>query len=141
MGSPQTVKGAAMYILHIDSPSSTILSGSHPASILSELRAHLAVLHENPLAKLLLVTWLLPAAGAVDPEVETSARLRDLSLTQLVNKREMEMGELVEIINHLKGGQGRLIVVDKLRSASSGAALLSVRYQPQTLFQGSSING
>jgi hypothetical protein len=100
------------------------------------------MLRDNPAAKLFLAPWLLPENGAVlDPEVEAAARVRDLSLMQLTNEREMDMTQLLEMVNQLQDNRGRLVVVDKLRSTHSGAALISVQYQPGTLFPGSGLNG
>jgi hypothetical protein len=60
------------------------------------------------------------------------ARLHDLSRLQLANEREMEMGELVEMVNSVHDGMGRLVVVNKLRSRKSATVALGVKYQAYT---------
>jgi hypothetical protein len=128
-GALQTVKDAAVYILRLPAPSPEVPSHSLPAKILAELRAHLGVLRANTSVTLVLVPCLLPEPGTVDPDVEAMARLRDLSLLQLANEREMEMGELVEIVNSVHDSTGWLVVVNKLRSRNSATVALGVKYQ------------
>lgn len=128
-GALQTVKDAAVYILHVSGPAPGVPIHSLGEIILAELRAHLGVLRGKASAKLLLATRLLPEAGTVSADVEAMARLRDLSLLQLANEREMEMGELVEVVNSIHDGLGRLVVINKLRSRSRPTVVLGVRYQ------------
>jgi hypothetical protein len=129
-GSPQTVKGA-VYIL-----GQRLLPGPGAASsvlrqrILSELRAHLSVLRQNPSATLILAPRVQPESGAVEADVEMEACLRDLSLLQLSNEREMEMSELLEAINGVHDSTGRLVVVNKLVSRNSATIALDIKYQP-----------
>ncbi|KAI1504044.1 O-methyltransferase family protein [Biscogniauxia marginata] len=127
--SPQTVKDAAVYILRLPSHSLGVPSRSLPARILAELGAHLGVLRTNNSATLVLVPRLLPEPGTVDPDVEAMARLRDLSRLQLANEREMEMGELVDLVHSVHDGMGRLVVVNKLRTRNSTTVALGVKYQ------------
>ncbi|KAI1493818.1 O-methyltransferase family protein [Biscogniauxia mediterranea] len=127
--SPQTVKDAAVYILRLPSHSPGIPSRSLPARILAELAAHLGILRTNSSAALVLVPHLLPEPGTVDPDVEALARLRDLSRLQLANEREMEMGELVDLVHSVHDGMGRLVVVNKLRTRNSTTVALGVKYQ------------
>lgn len=128
-GTPQTISNAAVYILHVPPLSSNIPSSSMPAQIIGELRAHLHVLSANSSATLFLAARLLPELGNVDPNVEAPARVRDLSLFQLANEREMEVSELVEIVNSVNDSGGRLIVASKLRSRNNVTVALSVKYQ------------
>ena len=126
----QPVKDAAVYILHLPAPSPVVPSYSLPARILAELRAHLGVLRANNTSiNLILESRLLPEPGTVEPDVEAMARLRDLSRLQLSNEREMEMGELVEIVNSVQDSIGRLVVINKLRSRHSAMVALGVKYQ------------
>jgi hypothetical protein len=57
------------------------------------------------------------------------AYLRDLSLHQLANEREMEMLELMNMLNSVSDSNGRLVVVNKLRSRNNLAIVLEVRYK------------
>ena len=132
-GTPQPVKDAAVYILHLPMPSPVVPSHSLPASILAELRAHLGVLRANNTSiNLIVASRVLPEPGTVESDVEAMVRLRDLSRLQLANEREMEMGELVEIVNSVQDSIGRLVVVNKLRSRHSATVALGVKYQAYT---------
>ena len=128
-GTPQTINDAAVYILRLPSPSPGVPSHSLPAQIIAELRAHLSVLRASSYATLILTPRLLPEPGTVDPDVEAIARLRDLSLLQLANEREIEMAELVDILNSVRDSMGRLVVVNKLRSRNNATVALGVKYQ------------
>ena len=66
----------------------------------------------------------------MDADVEMEACLRDLSLLQLSNEREMEMNELLEAINSVQDSTGRLVVVNKLVSRNSATIALDIKYQP-----------
>jgi len=81
---------------------------------------------------LVLVLRALPEPGTVDPDVESMARLRDLSLMQLANERELELGELADMVNSAVDGVGRLFVVNKLRSRGCATVALGVKYQTFT---------
>lgn len=128
----QTVKDAAVYILHLPASSPGTLPNSLSTRILAELRAHMSVLRADPLVTLILTPCLLPEPGTVDPAVEATARSRDLSQLQLANEREMEMGELVELVNSFSDGMGWLVVVNKLRLRTNVTVALGVKYQAHT---------
>lgn len=128
-GTPQNIEDAAVYILHLPSPSPTVPLSSLPARIVAELRAHIGVLRARSSVTLVLVARLLPEPGDVDPDVEAKARLRDLSLLQLANEREMEMLELMDILNSVRDSTGRLVLVNKLRSRNNATVAFEVRYQ------------
>lgn len=128
-GALQTVRDAAVYILRLPAPSPGVSSHALSTRILAELRAHLGLLRANTSITLILVPRLLPEPGTVDPDVEATARLRDLSRLQLANEREMEMEELVAIVNSVHDSMGWLVVVNKLRSHNSATVALGVKYQ------------
>lgn len=65
----------------------------------------------------------------MDPDVEGMARLRDLSLLQLANEREMETSELTDILASARDSIGRLVVVNELRSRNNAIIALEVRHQ------------
>ena len=128
-GTQQTVKDAAVYIIHLPAPSAGTPSHTFPARILAELRAHLGVLRANRTSvTLILAPRLLPEPGTVDPDVEAIARLRDLSQLQLANEHEMEMGELVEMVNSVHDSMGWLVVANKLRSRNGITVALGIKY-------------
>jgi hypothetical protein len=128
-GTLQCVHDAAIYILRLPSPSPGVPAHSLPARIIAELRAHIGVLRASSCATLVLTARLLPEPGTVDQDVEAIARLRDLSLFQLANEREIEMLELMDMLNSVRDSVGRLVLVNKLRSCNNVTVAFEVRYQ------------
>ena len=129
-GAQQCVKDAAVYILRLPPPFSGVSSPSIPTTFLAELHAHLNVLRANRTSvMLILAPCLLPEPGTVDPDIEATARLRDLSRLQLANEYEMEMGELVELVSSVNDGVGGLLVINKCRSRNTATVALSIKYQ------------
>ncbi|KAL4784955.1 histidine phosphatase superfamily [Aspergillus varians] len=104
--TPQPISDASVYILHLPSPSPTVPFGSLATRIIAELRAHLDVLRANPAATLILSPRLLPEPAAVNAEVEATARLRDLSLLQLANEREIDLAEWMNMLNSVSDSMG-----------------------------------
>ena len=129
-GTAQTIKNAAVYILGPRLPGPGAASNALRHRIISELRAHLGVLRQNPSATLILAPRVLPESGAVEAGVEMESCLRDLSLLQLSNEREVEMQELLEAVNSVNDSAGRLVVVNKLVSRHSATVALDIKYQP-----------
>ena len=130
-GSHQTVTDAAVYIFHL--PSASNLSSSVPvlaSAILCELQVHLGVLHASRGVMLILTARLLPKPGSIAHiEIEAMARSRDLTLRQLTNEGEMEMEELLEMIDSVRDGMGKLTVTSKLRYRDSIVVALVVKHQ------------
>ena len=122
--SVQVVKNAAVYVLRLTTSSTPL-----PAQMFAELSAHLGVLRASPSATLILVLPLLPEPGAVSPDKEAKARLRDLCLLQLTNQCEVELGELLEGVNGVGDSNGRLVIASRLRSPESALVALGVKYQ------------
>ena len=131
-GTLQSVHDAAVYIIHLPSPSPGMPSHSLGTRIIAELRAHIGVLRASSCAELVLTARLLPEPGAVDPDVEAIARVRDLSLLQLANEREIEMLELMDMLNSVRDSLGRLVLVNKLRSRNNATVVFKVQYQAYT---------
>ena len=65
----------------------------------------------------------------MNADTEASARLRDLSLLQLANEREIDLSELMNMLNSVSDSMGRLVVVNKIKSRESVVVVLEVRYQ------------
>lgn len=99
------------------------------ARIVGELRVHISVLRANLGATLVLITRLLPEPGSVDTGVETLARLRDLSLLQLTNEREIDLSDLTDMIHSVRDSTGRLVLVNKIRSPHNATVAFEVRFQ------------
>lgn len=128
-GTMQFITDAAVYILHLPSPSPTQSIQDIAGEIAIELSAHMDVLRSNPASSALLLTRVLPQPGSVDPVTESSARLRDLSLMQLANGREIEPVEIMDIIRVLQDRTGGLVLTGELRSPHSSIVAFEVRYQ------------
>ncbi|KAL4750283.1 hypothetical protein BDW72DRAFT_204039 [Aspergillus terricola var. indicus] len=109
--TPQPITSANIYILHLPFPSPTIPFASLATHILAELRSHLDILRSNPSAILILTPRPLPEPSAVHSEVEASARLRDLTLMQLANEREIELAEWINLLGSVSDSMGRLLGV------------------------------
>ncbi|RYP72748.1 hypothetical protein DL770_007925 [Monosporascus sp. CRB-9-2] len=128
-GSPQTVKDAAVYMLRTPSPPRSLGQDRDLAEhILVELRAHLGVLRANAAVTFVLALQPLPDPGSVGVDVEAMACVRDLSKMQLTNEREMQVGEVVQMVDSVQDGVGRLAVVNKLLSPNSATVALVVKY-------------
>ncbi|RYP73246.1 hypothetical protein DL771_003675 [Monosporascus sp. 5C6A] len=128
-GSPQTVKDAAVYMLRTPSPPHSLGQDRDLAEhILVELRAHLGVLRANAAVTFVLALRPLPDPGSVGVDVEAMACVRDLSKMQLTNEREMQVGEVVQMVDNVQDGVGRLAVLNKLLSPNSATVALVVKY-------------
>ena len=131
-GTPQSFHGAAVYILHLPSASPGLPKTSLLAQVTDELRAHVGVLRANTSATLVLTARLLPAPGTVDPDVEAIARLRDLSVVQLANEPEIEALDVMDMLNSVRDGTERLVLVNKLRSRHNAIVAFEIRCQAYT---------
>ena len=128
-GSFQFVRDAAVYILRLPAPSPAAPVQSITTQVAAELSAHMDVLMANPASRLLLTTRVSPAPGTVDAETEASARLRDLSLLQLMNGREAEAGELLDVLKAARDSEGGLVMTNELRSRTSQVVAFEIRYR------------
>jgi hypothetical protein len=129
-GTPQPVEDAAVYIINFPLPEPGATWTSLMAEIDSELRAHLVALQKRPETTLVLTAPALPERGTTHADPDLGSRLRDLSLMQLANEREHEMLEVVNLLNGMGDGEGRLVLVNKVRSGGRhGAVALEIKYQ------------
>lgn len=128
-GTLQTIQDAAVYILYLPPASPAVPSSSILAGIAAELKAHISVLRANSSATLVLAAYLLPEPGKLDADVEVLARLRNLSLMQLANEREIEESEVISMLNGVEDRMGRLTVVNKLLSRNNATVAFEIRYQ------------
>lgn len=129
-GAPQNVEDAAVYILHVPAPSLSTLSTSLAAQITAELRTHFKILRANSSVTLVLVARLLPEPGTTDADVEALARMHDLWLLQMTNSRAWETSQLLEFLDGVRDGAGRLVVVHKHSSRRHCTVALEVHFRP-----------
>lgn len=74
---------------------------------------------------------MLPEPGTLtDPELEATARSRDLALLQLANEGEMEVCSLISMVERVRDSMGRLVIAKELRTSGNMVAALVVKYQP-----------
>ncbi|RYO97385.1 hypothetical protein DL765_011229 [Monosporascus sp. GIB2] len=133
-GAPQLVRDAALFIVRLQATCASAVS----SRIRAELGAHVGILRANPLSRLLLVLPSVlrdnqqqqPGGGCgTSPDIEAMARMRDLSFWQLANENEMEMATLLDLVNGVRDGLGRLMVVNKFAARHHPAVAIKVRYQ------------
>lgn len=129
LGTSQPVRNAAIYILHLPSPTPSLKWSTIAIHATAELTAHVDVLRANPGSRLILTALVLPPPGTVDVEVEATARLRDISLLQLSNGRHAEKVEVVDLLNGIRDSSGGFVVTDEIRCPSSPFVALEIRYQ------------
>ena len=98
----------------------------------AELRAHIGVLRANKSATLVLTARLLPEPGTMDPGIEAIARLRDLSVVQLANEPEIEASDVMDMLNGVRDGTGRLVLVNHFRSRHNPIVAFQLRCQAYT---------
>nr|UWK21944.1 hypothetical protein HCALA_g4088 [Trichoderma calamagrostidis] len=129
-GTPQPVEDAAVYIINFPLPEPGSTWTCLMEEIDSELRAHLTTLQKRPTATLVLTVPAMPERGTLHTELGIGSRLRDLALMQLANEREHEMSEIINLLNGMSDGQGRLVLMNKVRSVGhDGAVALEIKYQ------------
>ncbi|KAI0127013.1 hypothetical protein BJ170DRAFT_684584 [Xylariales sp. AK1849] len=130
VGTPQPIKDAAVYVLRVPPPAPGVgLRGTDTGLVLSELRAHLAILRDRPSAIFVLAFRPVPDPGTVRPDVEALARTRDLTRMQLTGGRDTDIEGLTTMINSVHDGIGRLVVLKKLHSGTSATVAIGVKYQ------------
>ena len=125
----QPVKDAAVYIVQ---PALSPLTGNGTASrelLTAELQSHLSVLRANPSALLIIAPTLLPEPDSGEVQMEVQARLRDFAHLLLSNESALEVTELVKLIEGVWNVNGKLVVTNRLRSASGATIALAVQHQ------------
>ena len=134
--SSQKAEGAAVYLLHLPSPSPTAPSRSISTQIIADLKAHLGVLRRSSIdCRLILAVrpLLPPDTGSADDHLDITAaavaHVRDLALLQLANDHELETSELVDMVNSVADSAGCLVVVNELRAWNHVTVAFEVRYQ------------
>ena len=125
----QTVKGAAVYILHLprlnpDRPPWTLAT-----QITDELRAHIGVLRDSPSSRLILFVQPFAEHGFAAADSTAIARLRDLSLLQLANTYELNLEHWTNMLEVVDDAHGRLVLVSKLRARNNAVVGFEVCYR------------
>jgi hypothetical protein len=134
VSQPQNIRNAALYVLHwaylLSPPPAKSHVATLKAELTAELQAHLSIMRENRTTTLVVAMPLLPDAGSVDASVEAVARAHDLALLQLANSTMLQVGEMVDLIQSVEGGGGRLVVVSRAKAwATNEVVALGVKFQ------------
>ncbi|RYC54169.1 hypothetical protein CHU98_g12036, partial [Xylaria longipes] len=67
--------------------------------------------------------------GEAPPDVQATARLRDLSQWQLANGRGMDMDEFFELLSGMGDSMGRFIIVNQYSAPNGALVVHEVRFQ------------
>ena len=137
-GSTQFVRSAAVYMLHLPSPSPSLPWPAVSSHAVSELTAHLDVLRSHSGSRLVVTAMVLPlphpqgsgqGGTTADAEMEAAARVRDLSLLQLANGKHPEKAEVVDLLHGIRDGAGGFVLTDEIGSPTSAFVAWEVQYQ------------
>lgn len=135
MGIPQPVRDAIVYVLHLNGFAANGGLGAATTAlerIRNEVRQLVDVLKVNSSATLALTSGLIPDSGSVGARAEARARLRDMTLFQLTNQHDIEVGEILTMLFAMSDNAGRLILVNKYCSPRTGDLTLELKYQAFT---------
>ncbi|EED18975.1 conserved hypothetical protein [Talaromyces stipitatus ATCC 10500] len=129
-GSPQPIQDAAVYIINLPLPDPGMPPSPLAMQIRAEMMAHLNTLRTNRSATMVLVVPSLSDCGAESGKSVSLAGIRDFSLLQLANEREMRLTEIIDLLHKMSDSEGRLVLVNKVISAGRyGIVGLEVKYQ------------
>lgn len=138
-GTSQTMFTGAAYVLLFPATSPLLPRPELCSRIVAELQMHATIL-ANSQAKLILIVRnvrQIPAEETcqtkeMNLELESRARLRDLSRWQLENDRDIEMNELLQLVDQVWDNVGGLKVIDRKSSQDGSAVSLELQYQTFT---------
>lgn len=129
LGSPQMVTSAEVYLIRLPAPSPFLSLQAVSVMTTTELVCHLAVLRANARARVLLTSRVITDSSARDAETDTTEGLRELSLLQLVNDKEFNISELVDIVRAVRDSTGGLLVSDVVQIPQSPVVALEIKYE------------
>lgn len=135
-GAGQTVLSGSIYVLLFPATSPLLPRSELCSCILAELQIHSTIL-ANSQARLLLIVRnvrQIPAEETcltkeMNLELESRARLRDLSRWQLDNDHDVDINELLQLVDQVWDTMGGLKVVDRKSSRNGSAVSLELQYQ------------
>lgn len=138
-GTSQTIFTGAAYVLLFPATSPLLPRSELCSRIVAELQLYSTIL-ANSQAKLILLVRNVRQISAEETcqtremnlELDSRARLRDLSRWQLENDRDMEMSELLQLVDQVWDSAGGLKVIDRKSSQDGSAVSLELQYQAFT---------
>lgn len=132
-GSPQAVLTGSIYVLSFPAVSPLLSSSELYYRVAAELRSHLTILASSQASILLVmrgVDWQGEAdAFSNEDERSEMAFMRELTLWQLTDDRQVKLHKLMELIQQVQDGSGSLTVVNRPSVQRGGAVAIEVRYQ------------
>lgn len=135
-GAGQTLLNGAIYVLLFPATSPLLPRSELCSHILAELQLHSTILATSQARLILIVRNVrqIPAEETcltkdMNLELESRARLRDLSRWQLDNDRDMDINELLQLVDQVWDSMGGLKVVDRKSSQDGSAVLLELQYR------------
>lgn len=135
-GAGQTVLNGAIYVLLFPATSPLLPRSELCSRILAELQLHSTILATSQARLIIIVRNVrqIPAEETcltkdMNLELESRARLRDLSRWQLDNDRDMDINELLQLVDQVWDSMGGLKVVDRKSSQDGSAVSLELQYQ------------
>lgn len=135
-GTSQTVLTGGAYVLLFPATSPLLPRSELCSRILAELQLHSTILANSQTRLILIVRNVrqIPAEETcltkdMNLELESRARLRDLSRWQLDNEREMDINEVLQLVDQVWDSMGGLKVVDRKSSQDGSAVSLELQYQ------------
>lgn len=136
-GSQQTVLNGSVYVLSFPAASPLLPSRELCYRVAAELQSHLAILANSQAALFLVMrgvgrqtegnAWA--SNGGENPEAESPARIRDLSLWQLADDREVELCDIFDLVSQVQDSLGSLTVVNRMSAQRGPTVALEIRYQ------------
>jgi hypothetical protein len=129
-GSPQPIQDAAVYIINLPLPEPGMPSTPLATQIHAEMMAHFNTLRTNRSATMVLIVPAMSECGTENTKTPALAEIREFSLLQLANDREVRTPGIIDLLNKMNDSEGRLALVNRVTSAErNGIAALEVRYQ------------
>ncbi|KAL2751792.1 hypothetical protein ACRALDRAFT_2045052 [Sodiomyces alcalophilus JCM 7366] len=129
MGTPQPVRDAIVYVFHLNGFANGGLGATARERIQSELKQLVDMMKMNSSATVVLTSGLIPDLGSIGARAEARARLRDMTLFQLTNQQDNELGEILAMLATLSDITGRLVLVNKNCLPRTGDLALELKYQ------------
>lgn len=120
---PQPIRHANIYLLRM-------VLHNHPDSEAVQILTNLVpALKTNPSARLLIMDTALPDPGTTNAVDESLMRYRDMTMMQVFNTKEREVGEFKDILERAGDNEGNLVLKNIRSAHGSTLSMLEVGYQ------------
>ena len=128
---PQPIRNANIYLLRM------VLHNHTDAEAIDILSNLILALKSSPSARLLIMDTVLPDPGSVGAVDEALMRYRDLTMMQVFNTKERDLGEFRQLFDKASSavnanpndGEGRLVVKKMGRAVGSALTMMEVAWE------------